>query len=89
MTMVVTSEVFLPVFYRLGITSTYEVSLVLELASSLLLYLLAKPFNKCPVRFFLCHGSAKYLELRFNRATRLLGTVLFIVQTVSKKPVKP
>ncbi|KAK5849174.1 hypothetical protein PBY51_008836 [Eleginops maclovinus] len=46
-TMVVTSEVFLPVFYRLAITSTYE-----------------------------------YLELRFNRATRLLGTVLFIVQTI-------
>ncbi|CAK6949749.1 sodium-coupled monocarboxylate transporter 1 [Scomber scombrus] len=46
-TMVVTSEVFLPVFYRLAITSTYE-----------------------------------YLELRFNRATRLLGTGLFIVQTI-------
>uniref|UniRef100_A0A8C6WRE1 Solute carrier family 5 member 8 n=1 Tax=Neogobius melanostomus TaxID=47308 RepID=A0A8C6WRE1_9GOBI len=45
--MIATSEIFLPVFYRLGITSTYE-----------------------------------YLELRFNRATRLLGTVLFIVQTV-------
>ncbi|KAM4614700.1 sodium-coupled monocarboxylate transporter 1 [Polymixia lowei] len=43
----VTAEVFLPVFYRLAITSTYE-----------------------------------YLELRFNRATRLLGTLLFIVQTV-------
>ncbi|XP_044042083.1 sodium-coupled monocarboxylate transporter 1-like isoform X2 [Siniperca chuatsi] len=47
MTMVLTSEVFLPVFYRLAITSTYE-----------------------------------YLELRFSRATRLLGTVLFIVQTI-------
>uniref|UniRef100_A0AAQ4PVY2 Solute carrier family 5 member 8 n=1 Tax=Gasterosteus aculeatus aculeatus TaxID=481459 RepID=A0AAQ4PVY2_GASAC len=47
MTMVVTSEIFLPVFYRLAITSTYE-----------------------------------YLELRFSRATRLLGTVLFIVQTI-------
>ncbi|XP_037615828.1 sodium-coupled monocarboxylate transporter 1 [Sebastes umbrosus] len=46
-TMVVTSEIFLPVFYRLAITSTYE-----------------------------------YLELRFSRATRLLGTVLFIVQTI-------
>ncbi|KAK1906378.1 Sodium-coupled monocarboxylate transporter 1 [Dissostichus eleginoides] len=46
-TMVVTSEVFLPVFYRLAITSTYE-----------------------------------YLELRFNRATRLLGTFLFIIQTI-------
>ncbi|XP_070709650.1 sodium-coupled monocarboxylate transporter 1 [Pempheris klunzingeri] len=45
--MVFTSEIFLPVFYRLAITSTYE-----------------------------------YLELRFNRATRLLGTVLFIVQTI-------
>ncbi|KAM3858990.1 sodium-coupled monocarboxylate transporter 1 [Diretmus argenteus] len=43
----VTSEVFLPVFYKLAITSTYE-----------------------------------YLELRFNRVTRLLGTVLFIVQTI-------
>ncbi|KAJ0012511.1 hypothetical protein NQD34_016845, partial [Periophthalmus magnuspinnatus] len=47
LTMTVTSEIFLPVFYRLGITSTYE-----------------------------------YLELRFNRATRLLGTVFFILQTV-------
>ncbi|XP_056281325.1 sodium-coupled monocarboxylate transporter 1 [Pseudoliparis swirei] len=47
MTMVVTSEIFLPVFYRLAITSTYE-----------------------------------YLELRFSRATRLLGTMLFIVQTM-------
>ncbi|CAL8318762.1 unnamed protein product [Lota lota] len=47
LTVVVTSEIFLPVFYRLAITSTYE-----------------------------------YLELRFNRATRLMGTVLFIVQTV-------
>ncbi|XP_075932145.1 sodium-coupled monocarboxylate transporter 1 [Anarhichas minor] len=47
MAMVVTSEIFLPVFYRLAITSTYE-----------------------------------YLELRFNRATRLLGTVLFIAQTI-------
>ncbi|XP_053718271.1 sodium-coupled monocarboxylate transporter 1 [Synchiropus splendidus] len=47
MTMAATSELFLPVFYRLSITSTYE-----------------------------------YLELRFNRATRLLGTVLFIAQTV-------
>ncbi|KAJ3612056.1 hypothetical protein NHX12_020333 [Muraenolepis orangiensis] len=47
LTIFVTSELFLPVFYRLAITSTYE-----------------------------------YLELRFNRATRLMGTVLFIVQTV-------
>ncbi|XP_045892911.1 sodium-coupled monocarboxylate transporter 1 isoform X1 [Micropterus dolomieu] len=47
MTMVVVSEVFLPVFYRLAITSTYD-----------------------------------YLELRFSRATRLLGTLLFIVQTI-------
>lgn len=35
----------------------------------------------------LCHSSAKYLELRFNRTTRLLGTLFFIAQTVSKKPV--
>ncbi|KAM6895698.1 sodium-coupled monocarboxylate transporter 1 [Xenentodon cancila] len=46
-TMLVTSEVFLPVFYKLAITSTYE-----------------------------------YLELRFNRTTRLLGTAFFIVQTI-------
>ncbi|XP_030070518.1 sodium-coupled monocarboxylate transporter 1 [Microcaecilia unicolor] len=41
------SEIFLPVFYRLGITSTYE-----------------------------------YLELRFNKVVRLLGTILFIIQTI-------
>ncbi len=34
-----------------------------------------------------CHVSVKYLELRFNRATRLLGTVFFILQAVSKKQV--
>uniref|UniRef100_H3CN89 Solute carrier family 5 member 8 n=1 Tax=Tetraodon nigroviridis TaxID=99883 RepID=H3CN89_TETNG len=43
----IASETFLPVIYRLSITSTYE-----------------------------------YLEMRFNRATRLLGTVLFILQTI-------
>ncbi|XP_073507569.1 sodium-coupled monocarboxylate transporter 1 isoform X1 [Phyllobates terribilis] len=41
------SEIFLPVFYRLGITSTYE-----------------------------------YLELRFNKFVRLIGTILFIIQTI-------
>ncbi|XP_043823642.1 sodium-coupled monocarboxylate transporter 1-like [Dromiciops gliroides] len=44
---VITSEIYMPVFYRLGLTSTYE-----------------------------------YLELRFNKQVRLLGTVLFIVQTI-------
>lgn len=28
LTMVITSEVFLPIFYKLSITSTYEVSVV-------------------------------------------------------------
>ncbi|XP_017285428.1 sodium-coupled monocarboxylate transporter 1 [Kryptolebias marmoratus] len=45
LSMVVTSEIFLPIFYRLNITSTYE-----------------------------------YLELRFNKATRLLGTTSFLIQ---------
>ncbi|KAJ1163530.1 hypothetical protein NDU88_003988 [Pleurodeles waltl] len=44
---IISSEVFLPVFYRLGITSTYE-----------------------------------YLEMRFNKYVRLLGTILFIIQTI-------
>ncbi|XP_034544792.1 sodium-coupled monocarboxylate transporter 1-like [Notolabrus celidotus] len=43
----VTSETFLPVYYRLSIASVYE-----------------------------------YLELRFNRTTRLIATVLFIVQAI-------
>ncbi|CAN9508303.1 unnamed protein product [Ophioblennius macclurei] len=43
----ISSEIFLPVFYRLEIRSIYE-----------------------------------YLELRFNRATRLLGTVMSIVHSV-------
>ncbi|KAL6459982.1 hypothetical protein MHYP_G00317410 [Metynnis hypsauchen] len=43
----ISSELFLPIFYRLGITSTYE-----------------------------------YLEMRFNKATRLFGTMLFIIQTL-------
>ncbi|XP_053319090.1 sodium-coupled monocarboxylate transporter 1 [Spea bombifrons] len=44
---ILSSEVYLPVFYRLGITSTYE-----------------------------------YLELRFNKFVRVIGTVLFIIQTI-------
>ncbi|NXX36836.1 SC5A8 protein, partial [Nicator chloris] len=44
------AEIFLPVFYKLGITSTYE-----------------------------------YLELRFNKYLRLCGTVLFLIQTASKR----
>ncbi|KAM3924119.1 sodium-coupled monocarboxylate transporter 1 isoform 1-T1 [Leptodactylus fuscus] len=47
MVVLISSEVFLPVFYRLGITSTYE-----------------------------------YLELRFNKFVRLVGTILFIIQTI-------
>ncbi|KAM3588204.1 uncharacterized protein V6R79_023933 [Siganus canaliculatus] len=47
LSMVIVSEFYLPVFYRLATTSCYE-----------------------------------YLELRFNRATRLLGTVLFMIQAV-------
>uniref|UniRef100_A0A4X2MAM3 Solute carrier family 5 member 8 n=1 Tax=Vombatus ursinus TaxID=29139 RepID=A0A4X2MAM3_VOMUR len=44
---IITSEIYMPVFYRLGVTSTFE-----------------------------------YLELRFNKQVRLVGTVLFIVQTI-------
>ncbi|KAI7792185.1 putative sodium-coupled monocarboxylate transporter 1, partial [Triplophysa rosa] len=49
---VVSSEIFLPIFYRLGITSTYE-----------------------------------YLEMRYNKVIRLIGTVLFIIQTGGLKAV--
>ncbi|KAM5170177.1 sodium-coupled monocarboxylate transporter 1-like isoform 2-T2 [Mantella aurantiaca] len=41
------AEIFLPIFYRLNLTSTYE-----------------------------------YLELRFNKAVRVLGTVIFIIEMV-------
>ncbi|XP_078006553.1 sodium-coupled monocarboxylate transporter 1-like [Phascolarctos cinereus] len=44
---IVASEIYMPVFYRLGVTSTHE-----------------------------------YLELRFNKQVRLVGTVLFIVQMI-------
>ncbi|XP_034021898.1 sodium-coupled monocarboxylate transporter 1 [Thalassophryne amazonica] len=42
----VTAEIFVPLFYRLGITSAYE-----------------------------------YLEMRFNRFIRLIGTTMYIIQT--------
>ncbi|KAB5584089.1 hypothetical protein PHYPO_G00103410 [Pangasianodon hypophthalmus] len=42
----ITAEIFVPLFYRLGITSTYE-----------------------------------YLELRFNKVIRVIGTSMYIVQT--------
>ncbi|XP_061075950.1 sodium-coupled monocarboxylate transporter 1 [Conger conger] len=41
-----TAEVFVPLFYRLGITSTYE-----------------------------------YLEMRFNKLIRVIGTTMYIIQT--------
>uniref|UniRef100_A0A3P9P6R9 Solute carrier family 5 member 8, like n=1 Tax=Poecilia reticulata TaxID=8081 RepID=A0A3P9P6R9_POERE len=44
----ITAELFVPMFYRLGITSAYE-----------------------------------YLERRFNRITRMTGTSMYIVQTVT------
>ncbi|KAM9095540.1 sodium-coupled monocarboxylate transporter 1-like [Sarcophilus harrisii] len=44
---IITTELYMPVFYRLRISSTYE-----------------------------------YLELRFNKLVRLLGTVFFITQTI-------
>ncbi|KAF4079108.1 hypothetical protein AMELA_G00189150 [Ameiurus melas] len=43
----ITAEIFVPLFYRLGITSTYE-----------------------------------YLELRFNKVIRVIGTTMYIVQTI-------
>uniref|UniRef100_A0A3Q2QV79 Solute carrier family 5 member 8, like n=1 Tax=Fundulus heteroclitus TaxID=8078 RepID=A0A3Q2QV79_FUNHE len=43
----ITAEIFVPLFYRLGITSAYE-----------------------------------YLEMRFNRLIRMIGTSMYIVQTV-------
>ncbi|XP_063783898.1 sodium-coupled monocarboxylate transporter 1-like [Pseudophryne corroboree] len=43
----ISAEIFLPVFYRLNIASTYE-----------------------------------YLELRFNKCVRILGTVIFIIEMV-------
>ncbi|XP_056425376.1 sodium-coupled monocarboxylate transporter 1-like isoform X1 [Hyla sarda] len=44
---IICAEIFLPVFYRLNISSTYE-----------------------------------YLELRFNRSVRILGTVIFIIEMI-------
>ncbi|KAM8972006.1 sodium-coupled monocarboxylate transporter 1-like [Pelodytes ibericus] len=44
---IISAEIFLPVFYRLKITSTYE-----------------------------------YLELRFNKSVRILGTVIFIIEMI-------
>lgn len=46
--------------------------------------------KRCWIHFWATCASClvcsvqQYLELRFNRATRLLGTVLFIIQTVSE-----
>ncbi|KAM4613110.1 sodium-coupled monocarboxylate transporter 1 [Polymixia lowei] len=43
---IVTAEIFVPLFYRLGITSTYE-----------------------------------YLEMRFSKVIRVIGTTMYIIQT--------
>ncbi|KAI1890598.1 hypothetical protein AGOR_G00155320 [Albula goreensis] len=49
---IITAEIFVPLFYRLGITSTYE-----------------------------------YLEMRFNKVIRVIGTSMYIVQTGGLKAV--
>uniref|UniRef100_A0A3Q0RP70 Solute carrier family 5 member 8, like n=1 Tax=Amphilophus citrinellus TaxID=61819 RepID=A0A3Q0RP70_AMPCI len=49
----ITAEIFVPLFYRLGITSAYE-----------------------------------YLEMRFSRPIRVIGTSMYIVQTVTKMGFK-
>uniref|UniRef100_A0A8C7D6V0 Solute carrier family 5 member 8, like n=1 Tax=Oncorhynchus kisutch TaxID=8019 RepID=A0A8C7D6V0_ONCKI len=49
---IITAEIFVPLFYRLGITSTYE-----------------------------------YLEMRFNKLIRVIGTSMYITQTGGLKAV--
>lgn len=92
---VYTSEVFLPVFYRLAINSTYEVTVVLFSTLLLALPLNWRAWGELEVwcisinmRLF-CLVSAKYLELRFSRATRLLAMVIFFFNAVRSQWFNP
>lgn len=63
MTMVVTSEIFLPVFYRLAITSTYEVSVLFFRLTFWVALLLTKSRNIANI-WFTCKVSKCRLSLK-------------------------
>lgn len=76
-----TAQLFLPVFYRLGLTSTYEVGTEWAQGGR------ERPAPRagmvprsCP----LC-PRPQYLERRFSRSVRLCGTLQYVVATVGAR----
>ncbi|NWZ87736.1 SC5A6 protein, partial [Poecile atricapillus] len=70
--LLIPAHIFIPVFYRLRITSTYEVSRGTRGAQGDH----RDPAVRCP------DLSLQYLELRFNKTVRVFGTITFIFQMV-------
>lgn len=74
-----TAQLFLPVFYRLGLTSTYEVGAggrILPWSGSWGAPMAGQP------RSASLYLVPQYLERRFSRSVRLCGTLQYVVATV-------
>ena len=71
---------FLPVFWNLGVSTSYEVSFFRAIDCYLGYFI----FNrKCQISHSISNlFSIQYLEWRFDRNVRLLCSFLFLIQTV-------
>lgn len=88
--LLIPAHVFIPVFYRLRLSSAYEVSqprlLLLSSSVARLSEVVPRPSRRPdsnqPVGFCALFFPCQYLELRFNKTVRICGTVTFIFQMV-------
>ena len=70
-----TNYLYLPIFYRLQVTSAYEVS-----RSALLGFIVSFSTNSVGFYYIIFYFFKQYLELRFHKVVRCLGSATFTVQ---------
>lgn len=89
--LLIPAHIFIPVFYRLRLSSAYEVSqlrLLLSASTARLPEVVPGPSRRPDagsdqlVWFCALFFPCQYLELRFNKTVRICGTVTFIFQMV-------
>lgn len=85
--LIIPAHVFIPVFYRLRLSSAYEVkfSLGFNIINSMFYFVVSKLLTNL-MFFFVLFSLNQYLELRFNKVVRICGTLTFICQMVSATP---